>query len=85
MSLKKNISTTLMKLLLTWLFCIISYLSIGQNTNQNKAETFLNKDSTQSTLDGYSQVFYYYKSTDNKPKPLIVQRKPPTDTLITVW
>ena len=76
-----------MKLQLTWLFCIISYLSIGQNTNKNKAENFLNKDSTQSTLDGYSQVFYYYKSTGNKPKPLIVQLHSwsfPADSLKTI-
>jgi poly(3-hydroxybutyrate) depolymerase len=59
-----------MKLLLTWLFCIISYPSIGQNS---QAQTFLIKDSIISALDGYSQVFYYYKSTDKKPKPLIVQ------------
>jgi len=62
-----------MKLLLTSLFCILSCLSIGQSTNQNNHETFLNRDSIQSSLDGYSQIFYYYKSTDKKPKPLIVQ------------
>lgn len=62
-----------MKLLLTFLLWIFSYLSIGQSTDQNNHETFLNKDSIKSTLDGYTQVFYYYKSTDKKPKPLIVQ------------
>ena len=63
-------TTVFMKLLLTWLFCIVSYLSIGQNKFD---QTFLHKDSIISALDGYSQVFYYYKSTDKKPKPLIVQ------------
>jgi len=62
-----------MKLLLTSLLCILSYLSIGQSTNQDNQGTFLNKDSIKSTLDGNTQVFYYYKSTDKKPKPLIVQ------------
>lgn len=63
-------TTVFMKLLLTWLFCILSYLSIGQN---KPAQTFLIKDSIISALDGYNQVFYYYKSTDKKTKPLIVQ------------
>ena len=76
-----------MKLLLTSLFCIVSYLSIGQSANQNNHETFLNKDSIQSALDGYTQVFYYYKSTDKKPKPLIIQLHSwsyPADSLKTI-
>ena len=76
-----------MKLPLTSLFCILSYLSVGQSSNQNNHETFLNKDSIQSTLDGYTQVFYYYKSTDKKPKPLIVQLHSwsyPADSLKTI-
>ena len=62
-----------MKFLLTPLLCMFSYLSIGQSTTRNYQETFLNKDSIKSTLDGNTQVFYYYKSADKKPKPLIVQ------------
>jgi poly(3-hydroxybutyrate) depolymerase len=62
-----------MKALLTWLICIISFCASGQNTNQNHLATLLNKDSIYSTLDGNLQVFYYYKSNDKKPKPLIVQ------------
>jgi poly(3-hydroxybutyrate) depolymerase len=87
MSLKKNIKTTSMKLQLTSLFCILSSLSIAQHTNQNKVVSILNKDSIKSTLDGYSQVFYYYKSTDKNPKPLIVQLHSwsyPADSLRTI-
>lgn len=76
-----------MKLLLTSLLCIFSYLSIGQRTSQNNHEAFLNKDSIKSTLDEYTQVFYYYKSTDKKPKPLIVQLHSwsyPADSLKTI-
>jgi len=76
-----------MKFLLTPLLCIFSYLSIGQSTTQNNQETFLNKDSIKSTLDGNTQVFYYYKSTDKKPKPLIVQLHSwsyPADSLKTI-
>ena len=76
-----------MKLFLTSLLCILSYLSIGQSTNQNNYEIFLNKDSIKSTLDGYTQVFYYYKSTDKKSKPLIVQLHSwsyPADSLKTI-
>jgi poly(3-hydroxybutyrate) depolymerase len=62
-----------MKTFLTWLICIISIYASGQNTNQNQLATLLNKDSIYSTLDGNLQVFYYYKSNDKKPKPLIVQ------------
>jgi len=76
-----------MKLFLTSLFCILSCLCIGQGTDQNKHETFLNKDSIQSSLDGNTQVFYYYRSTDKKPKPLIVQLHSwsyPADSLKTI-
>ncbi len=76
-----------MKHLLTPLLCISSYLSIGQSITENKQETFLNKDSIKSTLDGYTQVFYYYRSTDKKPKPLIVQLHSwsyPADSLKTI-
>ena len=61
-----------MKSLLTWLICIISFCTSGQNINQIR-NSLLKKDSINSTLDGNLQVFYYYKSIDKKPKPLIVQ------------
>jgi len=62
-----------MKSVLTWLICIISFCANGQNTNQNRLATLLNKDSIISALDRNLQVFYYYKSNDKKHKPLIVQ------------
>jgi dipeptidyl aminopeptidase/acylaminoacyl peptidase len=62
-----------MKALLTWFICIISLCAGGQNIKQNHLATLLSKDSIYSTLDGNLQVFYYYKSNDKKPKPLIVQ------------
>ena len=61
-----------MKILLTCLVCIISLCASGQPINQNR-HTLLKKDSINSTLDGNVQVFYYYKSTEKKSKPLIVQ------------
>ncbi|MES2373047.1 MAG: alpha/beta fold hydrolase [Bacteroidota bacterium] len=76
-----------MKLLLTSFFCIVSYLAIGQITNQNLQQTFLSKDSINSSLDGYTQVFYYNKSTDSKSRPLIVQLHSwsfPADSLKTI-
>jgi len=62
-----------MKSLLTWFICTISLCASGQNINRNHFTTLLTKDSIYSTLDGNLQVFYYYKSNDKKPKPLIVQ------------
>ena len=61
-----------MKSLLTWLICIISLYASGQTTKQYQ-HRLLKKDSINSSLDGNSQVFYYYKSTDKKSEPLIVQ------------
>jgi dipeptidyl aminopeptidase/acylaminoacyl peptidase len=76
-----------MKSLLTWLICIINVCASGQNTNQNKLATLLNKDSINSTLDGNLQVFYYYKSNNKPPQPLIVQLHSwsyPADSLKTI-
>jgi poly(3-hydroxybutyrate) depolymerase len=76
-----------MKLLLTYLLCIFSSLCIGQSTNQHISDHPLTKDSINSTLDGYKQIFYYSKSTDQKPKPLIVQLHSwsyPADSLKTI-
>ena len=76
-----------MKSLLTWLICIINVCASGQNTNQNQLATLLNKDSINSTLDGNLQVFYYYKSNNKKPEPLIVQLHSwsyPADSLKTI-
>ena len=64
--------TAFIKFILTCFFCIVSYLCNGQS-NRDNATIFLNKDSVKSSLDGYSQVIYYYKSTKDNPQPLIVQ------------
>lgn len=76
-----------MKPAFTLLFSLFSFLSNGQNTNQDNRQVFLIKDSIKSALDGYAQVFYHYKSTDTKPKPLIVQLHSwsyPADSLKTI-
>ncbi len=62
-----------MKSHLTWLICIISICASGQNTIQKDISSLLIKDSIYSSLDENLQVFYYYKSTGKKPRPLIVQ------------
>jgi predicted peptidase len=75
-------------MLLTSLFSILfGYLSIGQKPNESSYQSALNKDSIRSSMDGYNQVFYYYKSTDKKAKPLIVQLHSwsyPADSLKTI-
>jgi len=76
-----------MKSLLTCLICISSLCASGQYANKKQVATFLIKDSINSTLDGNVQVFYYYKSTDIKPEPLIVQLHSwsyPADSLKTI-
>ena len=64
--------TAFIKSILTGFFCIVSYLCNGQSNNHDNATIFLNKDSVKSSLDGYSQVIYYYRSTKDNPQPLIV-------------
>lgn len=61
-----------MKLKLFILLSLVSWF-INAQPNNNEAHNFLKKDSIQSSLDGYTQVFYYSKSTESKPKPLIIQ------------
>ena len=76
-----------MKPVFTLLLSLFSFFSNGQSTNQNSPQTFLIKDSIKSALDGYTQIFYYCKSTDTKPKPLIVQLHSwsyPADSLKTI-
>jgi poly(3-hydroxybutyrate) depolymerase len=57
-------------LFLLWL---LNTTSFGQNTNMSQAHSFLQKDSITSVLDGNTQIFYYFKAVDSKPKPLVVQ------------
>jgi len=60
-----------MRHMILTLFCSVSILANGQG---NKTlQTDLKKDSITSSLDENVQVFYYYKSIDDSPKPLIVQ------------
>jgi dipeptidyl aminopeptidase/acylaminoacyl peptidase len=55
------------------ILCFLNSVSYGQNTNNTQAHPFLQKDSIQSSLDGNTQVFYYSKATNPKPRPLVVQ------------
>ena len=61
-----------MKKILPFILCLIALFAKGQ-TNNTQPKNFLQKDSIKSSIDGTIQIFYYSKSTDNKPKPLIVQ------------
>ena len=61
-----------MKLLFTWLVSLISLCLSGQ-IDRNNDHLLLKKDSIYCSLDGNLQVFYYYKSTNPKSKPLVVQ------------
>ena len=60
----------------TALFVLLSLNSLlisAQNIPNFQRPDFLKKDSIKSSLDNNVQVFYYYKSTESKPKPLVVQ------------
>jgi len=61
-----------MRYLLWSLFFSISLLTSGQVITNNAINN-LTKDSIKSTIDGNTQLFYYYKSTAKKNMPLIVQ------------
>lgn len=53
---------------------LLNHFSIfAQNIPNFQRPNFLQKDSIKSSLDANVQVFYYYKSTKLKPKPLVVQ------------
>lgn len=58
---------------LLFFLCLLNMVSHAQNTNNSQSHSFLKKDSITSTLDGNTQVFYYFKATNSKPKPLVVQ------------
>lgn len=61
-----------MRYLLFALFCSICLLTSGQVIT-NRPIKNLTRDSIKSKMDGNEQLIYYYKSTDKKPTPLIVQ------------
>lgn len=55
------------------LLLLNSFLTFAQNIPNFQRPDFLKKDSIKSSLDKNIQVFYYYKSTELEPKPLVVQ------------
>ena len=74
-----------MKLLLTCLMSVLSYLSMAQSSNREEA--FLKKDSIVSSLDAYTQVFYYHKAEAVQDRPLVIQLHSwsyPADSLKTI-
>lgn len=63
-----------MKKIATIIILSLNCFSIfAQNIPNFQRPDFLQKDSIQSSLDANVQIFYYYKSTESKPKPLVVQ------------
>lgn len=60
-----------MRYLFSLFLCAMTFLVFGQSPS--KQTRFLKKDSLISSIDKYVQPFYYYKSTDKKPSPLIIQ------------
>lgn len=75
-----------MRYLLFSLFFSISVLTSGQVITNNPINS-LTKGSIKSTIDGNTQLFYYYKSTVKKNMPLIVQLHSwsyPVDSLKTI-
>ncbi|MEP7111305.1 MAG: prolyl oligopeptidase family serine peptidase [Ferruginibacter sp.] len=62
-----------MKQILLFIFYLISLFTNGQTTDNTQRNNFLKKDSIKSSMDSTTQVFYYNKSINNKPEPLIVQ------------
>ena len=76
-----------MKQVLPCILCLIGLFTYGQTTNNTQLKNFLKKDSIKSSIDSTIQIFYYSKSTDTKPKPLIVQLHSwsfPADSLKTI-
>jgi len=61
-----------MKLIFAILICLFSFGSFAQ-VNRLADHLLLKKDSISCSLDGNIQVLYYYKTTADKPKPLVVQ------------
>lgn len=55
------------------LLFLVCFSTFSQNIPNFQRPDFLRKDSIKSSLDGKMQVFYYYKSSESKLKPLIVQ------------
>ena len=65
--------STMKKIATIIILSLNSFLIFAQNIPNFQRPDFLQKDSIKSSLDANVQVFYYYKSTKSKPKPLVVQ------------
>ena len=61
------------KIAIITVLLLSSFSIFSQNIPNFQRPNFLKKDSIKSSLDANVQVFYYYKSTKLKPKPLVVQ------------
>ena len=76
-----------MKSVILFVLCLVGFFANGQTTDNASNKGFLKKDSIKSSIDGVSQGFYYSRSTDTKPAPLIVQLHSwsfPADSLKTI-
>ncbi|MEP6750305.1 MAG: alpha/beta fold hydrolase [Bacteroidota bacterium] len=76
-----------MKPVIICILCLASLLTYGQTTNNTQPKNFLKKDSINSSIDNTIQVFYYSRSTNTTPEPLIVQLHSwsfPADSLKTI-
>ncbi|MEO6313480.1 MAG: prolyl oligopeptidase family serine peptidase [Chitinophagaceae bacterium] len=76
-----------MKQVMLFILCLVSFFINAQTPDNTQRKTFLKKDSIKSSLDGVTQVFYFNKSTNDKPAPLIVQLHSwsfPADSLTTI-
>lgn len=61
------------KIVIIVVLLLSSFVIFAQNIPNFQRPDFLKKDSIKSSLDNNVQVFYYYKSTEFKRKPLVVQ------------
>jgi predicted peptidase len=62
-----------MKILLLLFNSLFTTLLLAQDINKIQTESLLRNDSIKSALDGNTQIFYYSKSANSGPQPLVVQ------------
>ncbi len=62
-----------MKNNLVFFFFLFGNFAFGQNPPKVPRPDFLKKDSIVSSLDAYTQDFYYFKTTQATPQPLVVE------------
>ena len=58
---------------LLFILCLLSLIVNGQPADNIQRKHFLKKDSIRSSMDSTMQVFYYNRSVNNEPAPLVVQ------------